>query len=106
MAAPNVGAHQSVQFGTGQAVSSGFFNPHPAPAAAPSFQPQAAFHGQPQFAQRPLIQRQPLVQPGFNGQFQGLQGRHQGFNGQFQGFQGGHQGFNGQFQGFQGNFQG
>ena len=89
MAAPNVGAHQSVQFGTGPAVSSGFFNPHPAPVAAPAFQPQTAFHGQPQFTQ------QPLVQQGFNGQFQGFQGRPQGLNGQFQGFQGNFQGFQG-----------
>ena len=88
MAAPNVGAHQSVQFGTGQAVSSGFFNPHRAPAAVPAFQPQAAFSGQPQFAQHGLIQSQPLVQPGFNGQFQGYQARPQQFNRPFVGFQG------------------
>ena len=95
VAAPNVGAHQSVQFGNGPAVASGFFNPHPAPAVAPTFQPQAAFPGQPQFAQQAVLQRQPLAQPGFNGQFQGFQGRPVG---QFQGRP--------QFQGFQGNFQG
>ena len=95
VAAPNVGAHQSVQFGNGPAVASGFFNPHPAPAVAPAFQRQAAFPGQPQFAQQAVLQRQPLVQPGFNGQFQGFQGRPQGFNGQFQGFQGNFQGFQG-----------
>merc|ERR1739838_463657 len=76
VAAPNVGAHQSVQFGNGPAVASGFFNPPPAPAVAPSFQPQAAFNGQPQFSQQAVLQRQPLVQPGFNG-FQGFQGRPQ-----------------------------